>query len=119
MATVFLNDEPIYPGDPVYDISRGPGKVIAIDCGRIQVSFGSRGRPRQYTPGGITGKQCYKTLYHRPPAVIEFPKDECRAAKLSCALQEIVKIMGSITSDKCCVTTAPCDTACEPTEPCN
>ena len=117
MSKVCLNGEPVYPGDCVYDICRGPGTVLSIDCGRIQVGFGSKGRPRQYTPSGMTSKSCYRTLFFKPPAIIEFPKDECRAAKLTAALKDVMKIFNSLTDDPCIIK-VPCE-PCEKEDACD
>lgn len=117
MAKITLNKEEINPGDCVYDICYGPGTVQAIDCGKILVSFGSRGRPRQYSQNGFTGKNCQKTLFHRPPAIIEFPKDECRAAKITKALKDVIHIFNCLTNEPC-VVEVNCN-PCEPENPCD
>jgi hypothetical protein len=117
MSKVCLNGEPVYPGDSVYDLCRGPGKILSTDCGRIQVGFGGKGRPRQYTPSGVTGSSCYRTLYCKRPAIVEFPKDECRAAKLTAALKQVMAIFNSLTDDVC-VVTKTCE-PCETKSPCD
>lgn len=114
--TTKLNNEPVCPGDSVFDLVYGPGIVQAIECDRLIVSFGGKGRARKYSQNGMTGKHCYRTLFHRPPAIIEFPKDECRAAKLSSALKEVMKIFNYLT-DQPCVVVQECY-PCENEEPC-
>ncbi len=107
MAT--LNGEKVTPGCSVYDICYGPGIVKAVESCGFVVSFGSAGRPRKYTDAGMTGKHCSRTLYHRPPAIIEFPRDETNAAKLTCALHGIVDILNTLVRG--CVT-VPCPAEC-------
>ena len=114
MAT--LSNETLHIGDCVYDIMYGPGEVVAVEgSGRFVVSFGSAGRSRKYTSAGMTGKNCYRTLYHKPPAIIEFPRDECNAAKLSCALTQVMEIFNDLTS---CSNPAP-ESCCEEPKGCN
>lgn len=101
MAT--LNGEEIYPGCSVYDICYGPGTVSAIECdNKIHVSFGSAGRPRQYTSNGMTGKLCNRTLFHVAPAIIEFGRDECATLKKRCALEGVMAIFDDVSKINCC-----------------
>lgn len=116
MSKVTLNGQPALCGDKVYDLVHGPGRIVSVEMNKIQVSFGSRGRRRQYNEAGVTGKNCYRTLYFRPPAVIEFPKDETRAAKLDCAIKDVVEIFNSLT-EQGCNTQVDCGN-CEPETPC-
>lgn len=119
MAT--LNGEKVCINDMVYDVVYGPGKVVDASQHSIIVKFGGAGRPRKYSFGGVTGKNCYKTLYHRPPIVLELPRDECNAAKLTAAAHDMMKIMNSLTQMDVCCAPKPCDEPCEPcgcTKPC-
>ena len=115
MAT--LNNQPICVGDSVYDVCDGPGTIQAIDCNnRIHVSF-SAGRPRQYSENGMTGKRCNRTLFNGPPAIIEFPRDECNATKLSHALDTVMDIFEDLTKVKSCEPEAcPCECQVSPCE---
>ena len=116
MAT--LSNSPISIGDSVHDIIYGPGEVVAIDgSGNLTVTFGSAGRPRKYSQQGITGKLCYRTLFHRPPAIIEFPREECNAAKLACALDQVMGIFNDLTNCKCPEPKEP-ECPCEQPEGC-
>lgn len=101
MAT--LNGEPITPGCSVYDLAYGFGTVTAVEAGnKIHVSFGSSGRPRQYSSNGVTGKLCNRTLYHKPPAIVEFSRDECQCTKKRVALAGVMKIFDEMSKLPCC-----------------
>jgi hypothetical protein len=94
-----LHDEAIYPEDTVYDICRGPGKVTRVDGCDIYVSFG-KGRPYKFTNRGVNGDSQIITLFHRPPAIIPFPKDERRAAALTQALCKIMDLFNDLLDCK-------------------
>ena len=109
-----LNGEPIYPGCLVYDWNYGPGTVSAVECdGKIHVSFGSAGRPRQYNSNGLTGKLCNRTLFHVPPAIIEFSRDECATLKKKIALEGVLAIFDDMSKVECCA-----ESGCEPAKNC-
>ena len=115
MAT--LHGEPIYPGCDVYDIAYGPGTVTAVEAGnKIHVSFGSSGRPRQYSSDGMTGKLCGKTLFHTPPVIVTFCRDECAMTRKRAALEGVMKIFDDISKIDCC--SPQPEKCCEPKNDC-
>lgn len=110
-----LDNEPVCLNQTVYDVCYGPGKVAALKGDTILVTFGGKGRPRQYNSNGMTGKSCLQTLFHRPPCIIKFPKDETKATKLACALKDVMKIFNHLIETPQC---PPVQGCCQPEDPC-
>jgi hypothetical protein len=107
MAT--LCDEPVYPGDSVYDLCYGPGTVTAVEKCEFYVSFGC-GRPRRYNEQGMTGRKSFgKTLYWHKPIITELPKNECDAGKIRAAFADFLQIAQNLTRVKSCEVEDPCN----------
>lgn len=113
-----LHGEPVYPGDRVYDIIDGWGKVESVTHDCLWVNIGSRTK-RRYTRDGFTGQRCTPTLeWHKPPRV-RFLKDTCEAEKQRVFLEDAVRLMNSISNGSCDCRDAEVVDMCDPEPECD
>jgi len=92
----------VCPGDHVYDLTWGPGKVSGVEACAFHVAFGC-GRPRRYNEQGMTGAKAFdRTLYFDKPIIIELPKDECNQVKFRNAFRDFMGIAKMLTTLKPC-----------------